>query len=200
MTQAGLRPGETVLVHAAGSGVGLAAVQIARALGARVFGTARGAEKLAAAREAGMEAGVSPGPPGWVAGSVQEWTGGRGIDVALDSWGDYVLEPSPRWRTGAGDLIGMRRHREPLDLRRCFAAPYGARTCCERRWMAHRRHVRLRPRGHAVLAGALRRSDARFPLRDSRRRTRSWRARYDRESRAGGLAPRQSIKRRAVPL
>jgi NADPH:quinone reductase len=96
VAQAGVRPGDTVLVHAAGSGVGLAAIQIARQLGARVFGTARGAEKLDAAREAGMEAGAAPGAAGWIADRVREWTGGRGIDVALDLvGGDYMRETIP---------------------------------------------------------------------------------------------------------
>lgn len=56
--QAGLRGGETLLVHAVGSGVGTAAVQLGRALGVHVIGTARTAEKLERARELGMAAGV----------------------------------------------------------------------------------------------------------------------------------------------
>ncbi|MGH7894345.1 MAG: zinc-binding dehydrogenase [Candidatus Binatia bacterium] len=55
MHRALLRAGETLLVHAAAGGVGLAAVQIGKALGARVVATAGGAEKLAIAREAGAE-------------------------------------------------------------------------------------------------------------------------------------------------
>jgi putative PIG3 family NAD(P)H quinone oxidoreductase len=56
--QAGLCGGETVLVHAVGSGVGTAAVQLGRALGAYVIGTARTADKLDRARALGMDAGV----------------------------------------------------------------------------------------------------------------------------------------------
>jgi putative PIG3 family NAD(P)H quinone oxidoreductase len=56
--QAGLRGGETLLVHAVGSGVGTAAVQLGRALGAYVIGTARTADKLDRARALGMDAGV----------------------------------------------------------------------------------------------------------------------------------------------
>lgn len=56
--QAGLRGGETLLVHAVGSGVGTAAVQLGRALGVHVIGTARTAEKLERARDLGMAAGV----------------------------------------------------------------------------------------------------------------------------------------------
>jgi len=58
--QAGLRGGETMLVHAVGSGVGTAAVQLGRALGVFVIGTARTADKLERARPLGMSAGVVP--------------------------------------------------------------------------------------------------------------------------------------------
>ena len=58
--QAGLRGGETLLVHAVGSGVGTAAVQLGRALGVFVIGTARTADKLERARPLGLAAGVVP--------------------------------------------------------------------------------------------------------------------------------------------
>jgi putative PIG3 family NAD(P)H quinone oxidoreductase len=58
--QAGLRGGETLLVHAVGSGVGTAAAQLGRALGVFVIGTARTADKLDRARALGMNAGVVP--------------------------------------------------------------------------------------------------------------------------------------------
>jgi putative PIG3 family NAD(P)H quinone oxidoreductase len=58
--QAGLRGGETLLVHAVGSGVGTAAVQLGRALGVLVIGTARTADKLERAKSLGMAAGVIP--------------------------------------------------------------------------------------------------------------------------------------------
>jgi putative PIG3 family NAD(P)H quinone oxidoreductase len=59
VTQAGLRSGEVLLVHAVGSGVGTAAVQIARALGAQIVGTARTADKLDRARTLGMDMGIT---------------------------------------------------------------------------------------------------------------------------------------------
>jgi NADPH:quinone reductase len=59
ITQAGLRSGEVLLVHAVGSGVGTAAVQLARALGATVVGTARTADKLERARALGMDTGIT---------------------------------------------------------------------------------------------------------------------------------------------
>ena len=58
VTQAGLTAGETVLIHAAGSGVGTAAVQIARAIGARSIGTARSPHKLERARALGLDVAV----------------------------------------------------------------------------------------------------------------------------------------------
>lgn len=89
--QAGLVAGETVLVHAVGSGVGLAAVQLATVLGCPVFGTARGAAKLEAARAAGMQDGCQPGEAGWIADAVAGWTSGRGVDVVVDLvGGDYT--------------------------------------------------------------------------------------------------------------
>lgn len=94
--QAGLAAGDVVLVHAAGSGVGTAAVQIARAIGARSIGTARTAAKLERARELGMSAGVlattSNGEPRFAA-KVMELTQGRGADVCLELvGGNYVPE------------------------------------------------------------------------------------------------------------
>jgi len=60
VTQAGLTSGETLVVHAAGSGVGTAAIQLGRALGARVIGTARTQDKLDRARELGLDVGIVP--------------------------------------------------------------------------------------------------------------------------------------------
>ncbi len=90
--QASLQPSERVLIHAVGSGVGLAAVQLVRARGAVPFGTARTEEKVSRAREYGLEDGVtlrdSLDP---LAARVAEWTSGRGFDVVLDLvGGDYV--------------------------------------------------------------------------------------------------------------
>jgi NADPH:quinone reductase len=58
VTQAGIKSGETLLVHAVGSGVGTAAVQLARALGVTVIGTARQSDKLDRARPLGMDHGI----------------------------------------------------------------------------------------------------------------------------------------------
>jgi putative PIG3 family NAD(P)H quinone oxidoreductase len=96
VAQAGLVAGETVLVHAVGSGVGSAAAQIARAIGANVIGTARSEDKLARARALGAKEGIVPDSSGGVprfAARVRELTGGAGADVVLELvGGPYVPE------------------------------------------------------------------------------------------------------------
>lgn len=93
VTQAGLRTGEYVLVHAVGSGVGLAAVQIARAWQATPFGTARSADKIERAREFGLEQGIAiTGDLGVITDATQRWTERHGVDVIVDLvGGDYVV-------------------------------------------------------------------------------------------------------------
>src|SRR5947209_20337150 len=93
-TQGGLETGERVLIHAAGSGVGTAAVQLARAAGAGpVFGTARTAEKIERAREFGLDEGVTVGDdPRVFAEAVREWTKGAGVNVVLDLVGASYLD------------------------------------------------------------------------------------------------------------
>jgi putative PIG3 family NAD(P)H quinone oxidoreductase len=92
VTQAGLGPGETVLISAVGSGVGTAAVQIARALGARSIGTARTADKLTRAAELGLDVGLVP-KGGAFARAVLDATGGGGVDVVLELvGGNYLAE------------------------------------------------------------------------------------------------------------
>ena len=88
-----MRTGERVLVHAAGSGVGTAAVQLARAAGAgAVYGTARTPGKLERAREFGLDEGVAVGgDPRAFAEAVRGWTRGAGVDVVLDLVGGPYL-------------------------------------------------------------------------------------------------------------
>ncbi|HWS98784.1 MAG TPA: NAD(P)H-quinone oxidoreductase [Pyrinomonadaceae bacterium] len=92
-TQARLEMGESVVVHAAGSGVGLAAVQLARAAGARVYGTSRTAEKLERARGYGLDEAIAVGDdPTAFAAAVRELTGGAGVQVILDLVGGPYLQ------------------------------------------------------------------------------------------------------------
>jgi len=90
LLQCGLVAGESVLIHAAGSGVGVAAVQIAKVMGASfVAGTAGGADKLARAAALGLDLGINYRDQDF-ADEVLKATGGRGVDVILDVIGaDY---------------------------------------------------------------------------------------------------------------
>lgn len=90
--QARLAPGERVLIHAAGSGVGTAGVQIARALGCFVVGTSRTADKLERAKELGLDVGLLTRGATFAA-AVLDATGGAGVDVVLELVGGaYVAE------------------------------------------------------------------------------------------------------------
>jgi len=114
-----LMPGERVLVHAAASGVGTAAVQLARELGARVLATAGSEEKLRVVRNLGAEAVWN-----YRDGSFRQWvleqTEGRGVDVVFDlvgglHWSDNLASLAPDGRLLLiGTLGGSRVER--LDL------------------------------------------------------------------------------------
>lgn len=78
-----LTPGESTLIHAAGSGVGTAAIQLAALAGCRTFGTAGSDEKLARAVELGLDVGINYHTTDF-AEVVAEETAGRGVDVILD--------------------------------------------------------------------------------------------------------------------
>jgi NADPH:quinone reductase len=92
-TQANLSIGETVLVHAAGSGVGTAAIQLARAAGARVYGTSRTAEKLDRARTYGLNDAIAVSDDANVfVSAVKGWTKENGLNVILDLVGAAYLE------------------------------------------------------------------------------------------------------------
>jgi NADPH:quinone reductase len=106
VTQAQLRASESVLIHAVASGVGLAAVQLTRALGAVPFGTARGKGKLERAREYGLEDGWSPsGSLSELAGHAKTWSGGRGMDVVLDLVGGAYFPASIEAMAPLGRLM-----------------------------------------------------------------------------------------------
>ncbi|MFJ6211910.1 NAD(P)H-quinone oxidoreductase [Streptomyces sp. NPDC092296] len=86
-----LRPGETLLVHGGGSGIGTMAVQLAKAVGARVLVTAGSAEKLARCRELGADVGINYREQDFVA-EVLAATAGAGADVVLDIIGARYLQ------------------------------------------------------------------------------------------------------------
>jgi len=104
VTQGGMRPGWTVLVHAVGSGVSTAALQIAKAMGGTVVGTSRTAPKLERARELGLDHGILLGKEDpKFAQEVRRLTAGKGVPVVLDFVGapyaaENVLALAPQGR------------------------------------------------------------------------------------------------------
>jgi putative PIG3 family NAD(P)H quinone oxidoreductase len=118
VTQAGLRSGEAVLVHAVGSGVGTAAAQLGRALGAYVIGTARTPDKLERAKPLGVDVGIVP-QGGKFAEAVRAATGGAGAAVVLELVGGGYLDEDLRAvdRRGRIVLVGLLAGaRTELDL------------------------------------------------------------------------------------
>jgi len=102
--RAGLRAGENLLVHAAAGGVGIAAVQIGKALGARVIATAGGAEKLEIAKRAGADVAIDYKSGDWVE-AVKQATDGRGADVIYDSVGGDITDGSLKCIAWNGRLL-----------------------------------------------------------------------------------------------
>lgn len=99
-----LRPNETVLVHGAGSGVGSAAIQIAKALGARVITTAGSDEKLAKARELGADEIINYSSQDFAA-EVKRVTSKKGVDVVFEHIGGEVIEKSIMLLAKGGRLV-----------------------------------------------------------------------------------------------
>jgi NADPH2:quinone reductase len=118
--RADLRAGETLLVHGAAGGVGLTAVEVGVAMGARVIATARGAERLDLAARRGAAATIDTGGED-VRERVLDLTDGRGVDVCFDPVGGTLGETSLRslaWEGrylvigfAAGDLPTIKANR-----------------------------------------------------------------------------------------
>ncbi len=87
-----LKTGETLLIHAVGSGVGLAALQLAREHGVTVIGTSRTADKLDRCKKFGLDAAISTNDGSDFAAKITEITDGRGVDVILDLVGAAYFE------------------------------------------------------------------------------------------------------------
>jgi NADPH:quinone reductase len=102
--RAALQPGEWLLVHGAAGGVGLAAVQLGKALGARVIATAGTAAKLEVARKAGADVLVDYGTEDWIE-RVKAVTGGEGADVIYDPVGGDVFDGSTKCIAFEGRLL-----------------------------------------------------------------------------------------------
>ncbi|MEK7667134.1 MAG: NAD(P)H-quinone oxidoreductase [Gemmatimonadota bacterium] len=113
-----LAAGESVLIHAVSSGVGTAAVQIAKAWGARTLGTSRSADKLARAMPLGLDVAIDTSREDF-AEVVRRETDGCGVDVVLDLVGGPALDGNLRALATRGRMIvvGLTAGRSaPLDL------------------------------------------------------------------------------------
>ncbi|MDF2463230.1 MAG: putative quinone oxidoreductase [Ramlibacter sp.] len=122
-----LQAGDTLLVHGAAGGVGLAAVQVGKLLGARVIATASTAEKLAVAAARGSDVGINYTKESFKE-RVLELTDGNGADVILDTVGGEVFEQSMRCIAWGGRLlvVGFASGRIPevkmnQPLLKCFS-------------------------------------------------------------------------------
>jgi NADPH2:quinone reductase len=109
VTNARLQAGESVLVNAASSGVGVAALQLAKLFGARpILGTGGSPEKLAALAAFGMERGINYQREN-VADAVLAATNGNGVDIVIDHVGAPLLQDHMRCMALKGRLIGVGR-------------------------------------------------------------------------------------------
>ncbi len=123
VVQADLRPAQTVLVQAAGSGVGSAAIQIAQLCGARVMTTVGADDKMAFARSLGAEHVVNYRTQDFVE-EAKRWTNKRGVDVVVEHIGGETFERSVYALTRLGTLVTIGSHDTHwgrLDLRHVYS-------------------------------------------------------------------------------
>ena len=109
---AGLAPGQTALIHAAGSGVGMAGIQLAKALGARVLTSAGSDERVARGCELGADAGVNYSTQD-VAEELLRLTDGRGVDMALDTVGGAIFDGTLKALAEGGRVVTVGGHTGP---------------------------------------------------------------------------------------
>ncbi len=162
-----LARGETLLVLGAAGGVGLAAVELGKLLGARVIAAASSREKLEVAREAGAEEGIDYARED-LKQRLRDLTGGRGADVAIDPVGGAATEAALRAMAFGGRLVivGFASGEIPklpanlMLLRNCAVVGFEIGQYLQRapeaaargreELLAHFRAGRLRPRVCAV--------------------------------------------------
>ncbi len=134
---AGLKPGETLLVHGGASGIGTMAIQLARALGARVACTAGSDAKLRRCQELGAELAIDYTSADFVA-AVRDFTGGSGADVILDIMGGAYLERNVAALAIGGRLV-------VIGLQGGATAELDLGTMLRRRLTVHAASLRARP-------------------------------------------------------
>ncbi|MDP7035350.1 MAG: zinc-binding dehydrogenase [Planctomycetota bacterium] len=120
--RSGIQPGDCVLIHAAGSGIGIAAVQIACLYGATVIATAGSEPKLTKARELGAVHTVNYSTPDWVS-KVREITGRNGVDIVFEHVGASTWPGSMKILGRGGRVVtcGVTTgYAVNLDLRHLF--------------------------------------------------------------------------------
>ena len=123
VSRVNLRAGETVLVQAAGSGVGIAAIQIAKLLGARVITTASSDEKLGKATALGADEVINYTEKDFL-DEVRRLTGKRGVDVVFEHTGEGTWEKSIRSLVRGGRLVtcgATSGYNGNLDIRYLFS-------------------------------------------------------------------------------
>ena len=103
VTRAGVKKGDFVLIHAAAGGVGLAAVQVAKAFGATVIATAGSARKLEVAKSYGADYGIDYNAAGWEAAVKKLTPKGKGVDIVFDPVG--MVEKSLRCTAWNGRIV-----------------------------------------------------------------------------------------------
>ena len=123
IAKADLKPGQTVLVQAAGSGVGAAAIQIAKLCHARVITTVGSDDKIEFARSLGADAVVNYRTQDFVE-ETRKWSGKRGVDVVVEHIGSDTFERSIYCLTRLGTLVTIGSHADHwgrVDLRHVYS-------------------------------------------------------------------------------
>lgn len=121
VTQARFRPGEAVLIHAVGSGIGTAALQLVRAGGGLAIGTSRSPDKLAKAVGLGLHHGIEVGPDRRFSAQLLALTQARGASVVLDFVGSpYLTENVAALASRELKPTGLQDKKGPAN---CFAGP-----------------------------------------------------------------------------
>lgn len=132
-----LRTGETVLIHAVGSGVGTAGLQIARVAGARVIGTARSPDKLERAKKLGLDIGIDASRGDWAA-QVEAAVGAERVNAVLDLVGGTYLEGNLR-------VLALRGRTVVVGLTGGASAPFNMGVLLRKRLTIVGTNLRARP-------------------------------------------------------